>query len=129
MVAQGEAPAEGQAKPWDQAQQQTEPRRGDRTEEASVAPTGLVVFSRRYPGFARIRSLHPGLPSVAPPGLKTPQCRFPSQTNSTRLARAIVVPVRDAHLLRPQSGSAATGRPVPSRRSIALSGRKANAQP
>ena len=72
MVAQGEAQAEGQAQPWESDTKKPEAPKGRQNRKWSVAPSGLSFFSLRVAqGSARVRSLHPGLPSVAAPRLKT----------------------------------------------------------
>ena len=51
MVAQGEAHAEGVAKPWEATEGNIEPRRGDRTCVVLSPLRGSILLSHRYPGF------------------------------------------------------------------------------
>src|SRR5215217_2916975 len=72
------------------------PRRGDRTARVSVAPPGLRVVGPLTQGCARKASLHPGLPSVAPPGLQTGAGTAPLAFTRSRAPDDVAVRVEDA---------------------------------
>src|SRR5436189_3294634 len=79
MVARGGASL--RAKPLvSDTQQSRAPEATDASATRSVAPPGLSSLLATVPGVGSLRSLHPWLPSVAPPGLQ--DGRRPSHSHS-----------------------------------------------